>query len=69
MARDSNTQDNFLLWFSQEFGFNLNAATALYSVQMLKDAKTLSEMTPLQILARRSVKIPASQLPRLPRPN
>jgi hypothetical protein len=25
-------------------GFNLNAATALYNVQMLKDAKTLSEL-------------------------
>jgi hypothetical protein len=44
MARDSNTQDNFPLWFIQEFGFNLNAATALYNVQMLKDAKTLSEL-------------------------
>ncbi len=44
MARESDTQDNFLLWFSQEFGFNLNAATALYDMQMLKDAKTLSEL-------------------------
>jgi hypothetical protein len=44
MARDSDTWDNFLLWYIQEFGFNLNAATALYKVQMLKDAKTLSEL-------------------------
>jgi hypothetical protein len=44
MARDYYTQDNFLLWYIQEFGFNLNAATALYDVQMLKDAKTLSEL-------------------------
>jgi hypothetical protein len=44
MVRNSNTRDNFFLWFSQEFGFNLNAATALYNVQMLKDAKTLSEL-------------------------
>jgi hypothetical protein len=44
MARDSDTWDNFLLWFSQEFGFNLNAVTALYDVQMLKDTKTLSEL-------------------------
>ncbi len=44
MARDSDTRDNFLLWFSQEFGFNLNAAIALYDVQMLKDAKTLPEL-------------------------
>ena len=44
LARNSDTQDNFLLWYIQEFGFNLNAATALYNVQMLKDAKTLSEL-------------------------
>jgi hypothetical protein len=44
MTRNSDTQDNFLLWFIQEFGFNTNAATALYDVQMLKDAKTLSEL-------------------------
>jgi hypothetical protein len=44
MGRNSDNQDNFLLWFSQEFGFNLNAVTALYDVQMLKDAKTLSEL-------------------------
>ena len=44
MARDPDTQDNFLLWYIQKFGFNLNAATALYDVQMLKDAKTLSEL-------------------------
>jgi hypothetical protein len=44
MARNSDTWNNFLLWFSQEFGFNLNAATALYGMQMLKDAKTLSEL-------------------------
>jgi hypothetical protein len=44
MARDSDTRVNFLLWYIQEFGFNLNAATALYDLQMLKDAKTLSEL-------------------------
>jgi hypothetical protein len=44
MGRDSNTRDNFLLWFIQEFGFNLNTATALYDVQILKFAKTLSEL-------------------------
>jgi hypothetical protein len=30
--------------YIQEFGFNLNVTTALYDVQMLKDAKTLSEL-------------------------
>jgi hypothetical protein len=44
MVRDKDTQDIFLLWYIQEFGFNLNAATALYDVQMPKDAKTLSEL-------------------------
>ena len=44
MARNSDTQDNSFLWYIQEFGFNLNAATALYNVQMLKDTKTLSEL-------------------------
>jgi hypothetical protein len=44
MARNSDTPDNFLLWFSQEFGFYLNTTTALYNVQMLKDAKTLPEL-------------------------
>ena len=44
MMRNSDTRDNFLLWFIQEFGFNANATTALYDVQMLKDAKILSEL-------------------------
>jgi hypothetical protein len=44
MARDKNTRDNFLLWYIQEFCFNTNAAIALHNVQMLKDAKTLSEL-------------------------
>ncbi len=44
MTRNSDNRDNYLLWFIQEFGFNANAGTALYDVQMLKDAKTLSEL-------------------------
>ncbi len=44
MAQNSDTRDNFLLWYIQEFASNLNAATTLYNVQMLKDAKTLSEL-------------------------
>ncbi len=39
MTRNSDTRDNILLWFIQEFGFNTNAATALYNLQM-----TLSEL-------------------------
>ncbi len=44
MGRDKDTRENFLLWYIQEFCFNANAATALHDVQMLKDAKTLSEL-------------------------
>jgi hypothetical protein len=44
MARDKDTCKNFLAWYIQEFGFNTNAATALHDVQMVKDAKTLSEL-------------------------
>jgi hypothetical protein len=44
MTRNSDTQENFLLWFIQEFGFSTNAATALHDVQMLKDTQTLSEL-------------------------
>jgi hypothetical protein len=44
MARDADTSKNFVMWYIQEFGFNINAATTLHDVQMLKDAKTLSEL-------------------------
>jgi hypothetical protein len=44
MARDTNTRENFIAWYIQEFGFNTNAATTLHDVQMLKDAMTLSEL-------------------------
>jgi hypothetical protein len=44
MAREPNTHENFLAWYIQEFGFNTNTATTLHDVQMLKDAKTLSEL-------------------------
>jgi hypothetical protein len=44
MTRNSDTWENFLLWFIQEFGFNPNAVTALYDVQIIKDTKTLSEL-------------------------
>ncbi len=44
MTRNFDTQENFLLWFIQEFGFNTNAATTLYNEQMFKDKKTLPEL-------------------------
>jgi hypothetical protein len=71
MARNSDTRDNFLFWYIQEFGFNFNAATALYSVQMLKDSKTLSELDndAIAYICKVVSKDTASQLPRSPRPN
>jgi hypothetical protein len=44
MAPNSDTQENFLAWFTKEFGFTCNAATNLYDVQMIKDAQALSEL-------------------------
>jgi hypothetical protein len=44
MTRNSDTRKNVLIWFIQDFGFNANTVTTLYNVQMLKDAKTLSEL-------------------------
>ncbi len=44
MAPNSDTRENFLAWFTKEFGFTCNAATNLYDVQMIKDAQALSEL-------------------------
>jgi hypothetical protein len=44
MAPNSDTRENFLTWFTKEFGFSCNAATALYDVQMPKDTQTMSEL-------------------------
>jgi hypothetical protein len=44
MAPNSDTRENFLAWFTTEFGFTRNAATNLYDVQMIKDAQALSEL-------------------------
>ena len=44
MAPNSVTRENFLAWFTNEFGFTCNAATNLYDVQMIKDAQALFEL-------------------------
>jgi hypothetical protein len=44
MAPNSDTRENLITWFTNEFGFSRNAATALHHVQALKDALTLSEL-------------------------
>ncbi len=44
MAPNSDTREYLITWFTNEFGFSRNAATALHNVQALKDALTLSEL-------------------------
>jgi hypothetical protein len=44
MAPSSDTQENLITWFTNEFGFSRNAATALHDVQALKNALTLSKL-------------------------
>jgi hypothetical protein len=44
MAPNRNTRENVITWFTREFGFNRNAATALHNVQALKDTQALSEL-------------------------
>ncbi len=39
-----DTRENVITWFTREFGFSCNAATALHDVQVLKDAQALSEL-------------------------
>ncbi len=44
MAQNSDIRENIITWFTREFGFSCNAATALHDVQVLKDAQALSEL-------------------------
>ncbi len=44
MAPNLDTRANLIAWFTMEFGFSINAATALYDVQALKYALALSEL-------------------------
>jgi hypothetical protein len=44
MAPNLDTRENIITWFTKEFGFSHNAATALHDVQVLKDAQALSEL-------------------------
>jgi hypothetical protein len=44
MALNTDTRENVITWFTREFGFSCNAATALHDVQVLKDAQALSEL-------------------------
>ena len=44
MAPNTDTRENVITWFTREFGFSCNAATALHNVQALKDAQALSKL-------------------------
>ncbi len=44
MAPNSDTRENLITWFTNEFGFTCNAAIALHDVQALKDAQALTEL-------------------------
>jgi hypothetical protein len=44
IAPNTDTWENVITWFTGEFGFSCNAATALQDVQALKDAQALSEL-------------------------
>ncbi len=44
MAPNTDTRENVITWFTREFGFSRNAATALHDVQALKDALALSKL-------------------------
>ncbi len=39
-----DTQENVITWFTREFGFSRNDATALHDVQVLKDTQALSKL-------------------------
>ena len=44
MAPNSDTRENLITWFTNEFGFTRNAVTTLHDVQALKDALALFEL-------------------------
>jgi hypothetical protein len=44
MAPNTDTRVNIIAWFATQFGFSIDAATALYDVQALNDAQALSEL-------------------------
>jgi hypothetical protein len=44
MAPNTDTRENVITWFTREFGFSRNAATALHDVQALKNAQALPEL-------------------------
>ncbi len=44
MAPNTDTRVNLITWLATQFGFSMDAATALYDVQALTDAQALSKL-------------------------
>jgi len=44
MALNTDIRANLIAWFTMEFSFSINAATALHNVQAHKDAQALSKL-------------------------
>ena len=44
MAPNTDTQVNIITWFATQFGFSIDAATALHDVQALNNAQAFSEL-------------------------
>ena len=49
MARASDIKVNFIAWYKEVFGFTDEVARALYDKQLLKDKKTLAELSDSEI--------------------
>jgi hypothetical protein len=71
VARDKDTHKNFVAWYKEEFGFTVNAATALNNVRMLKDTSTLSELDDDAVanICKAIIKETGQSVAKIPRPN
>ena len=49
MVRAAETKVNFIAWYKEVFGFTDEVAKALYNKQLLKDKKTLAELSNSEI--------------------
>jgi hypothetical protein len=45
MVCTADTKVNFIAWYKEVFGFTDKVAKALYNEQLLKDKKTLAELS------------------------
>ncbi len=44
IAPNTDTRANLIAWFAMQFGFSIDAATALHDVQALNNAQALSKL-------------------------